>query len=82
MLKTDFDGNTIWNKRYGTTGEEHNFGMDIGDDGSIFLTGHTRVRENWDTYTVKTDRDGNELWSGIAGQPRGYDPNYIHDEAW
>ena len=31
---------------------------------------------------LKTDEFGNEEWNKTFGQPRGYDPNYIHDEAY
>ncbi len=57
--------------------------MDIGSDGSIFLTGHTLSgTANWDTYTMKIDNNGNQLWESKQGNPRGFDPKYIHDEAW
>ena len=31
---------------------------------------------------MKVDAEGNEAWHSIFGQPRGYDPRYIHDEAY
>jgi hypothetical protein len=37
---------------------------------------------NWDYLVIKVDSSGNEEWHQIFGQPRGYDPNYIHDEAY
>jgi hypothetical protein len=57
--------------------------MDITNDGSIFLTGHTLSgTENWDTYTTKIDTAGTLIWEARAGNPRGFKPAYIHDEAW
>ena len=59
------------------------FGMDVNDNGDIFLTGHTSSgTENWDTYTVKIDNNGNLVWASTIGNPRGFNPQYIHDESW
>ena len=83
LIKIDSIGNVIWNKKYGGTSADHCFGMDMGDDGSIFLTGHTLSgTENWDTYTMKIDTSGNQIWETKAGNPRGFKPKFIHDEAW
>ncbi len=83
LLKTDEQGEVIWNKKYGGSDADHCFGMDLGEDGSIFLTGHTLSgTENWDTYTTKIDINGNKIWEATQGNPRGFDPKYIHDEAW
>ena len=50
--------------------------------GDIFLTGHTVSGvQNWDTYTMKIDNSGNQL-KKIQGNPRGFNPKFIHDEAW
>lgn len=83
LIKTDSIGNVIWNKKYGGTSADHCFGMDMGDGGSIFLTGHTLSgTENWDTYTMKIDTSGNQIWETKAGNPRGFKPKFIHDESW
>ena len=83
LIKTDSIGNVIWNKKYGGPSADHCFGMDMGDDGSIFLTGHTLSgTENWDTYTMKIDTSGNQIWETKAGNSRGFKPKFIHDEAW
>ena len=57
--------------------------MDVTPE-AVFLTGHTRSGvENWDTLTVKVDpNSGKELWRAKRGNPRGFDPAYVHDEAW
>ena len=83
LLKTNLEGSIIWSKHYGGALEDHCFGMDVSDDGSIFLTGHTLSgTQNWDTYTTKIDTSGNQLWEIKCGNPRGFDPKFIHDEAW
>ena len=83
LVKMDMDGTVIWGKTYGGNGNDHNFAFDINSDGTIFLSGHTTSGTvNWDTYTMKIDNDGNLLWENKTGNPRGFDPQYIHDEVW
>jgi hypothetical protein len=83
LVKINNEGNLIWSKTFGGSNSDHCFGMDISSDGGVFLTGHTLSgTENWDTYTVKIDASGNQLWDSKKGNPRGFDPKYIHDEAW
>lgn len=83
LIKLDSQGNILWHSTYGGIASDHCFGMDIGEDGSIFLTGHTLSNtENWDTYTIKIDAFGNVIWEQVVGNPRGFNPKFIHDEAW
>ena len=83
LIKMDSLGNIIWGREFGGSSFDHCFGMDVGGDGAIFLTGHTLSgTENWDTYTMKIDADGNKIWETKAGNPRGFKPKFIHDEAW
>ena len=83
VIKMSLDGNVIWHYSYGGVEEDHCFGMDLNDDGEIFLAGHTLSgTQNWDTYTVKIGNDGNLIWASTIGNPRGFNPEYIHDEAW
>lgn len=83
LLKLDAKGDSLWDKTFGGAAADHCFGMDIGADGAIFLTGHTLSdTENWDTYTQKINGDGRLIWEIKQGNPRGFDPAYIHDEAW
>ena len=83
VIKMSLDGNILWHQSYGGNNYDHCFGMDIGTDGSIYLAGHTLSgTQNWDTYTIKLDNNGNLLWDQKVGNPRGFNPQYIHDEAW
>lgn len=83
LIKINIDGNVMWSKTFGGSNSDHCFGMDTSADGSIYLTGHTLSgTENWDTYTMKVDGSGNQIWESKQGNPRGFDPKYIHDEAW
>ncbi len=83
LLKFNAEHQLIWSKVIGGANSDHNFGMDISNDGFIYLSGHTLSGvENWDTYTVKVDQSGEVIWEKKLGNPRGFDARYIHDEAW
>ena len=83
VIKMSLDGNVLWHYSYGGNDDDHCFGMDVNDNGDIFLTGHTiSGTQNWDTYTVKISNDGDLIWDSVVGNPRGFNPEYIHDEAW
>ena len=81
-----FDSDTliaVWAHEYGHSEPDHLFAMDIDHSGEIYVSGHSLSNTlNWDTLTMKIGQDGRQLWEHVRGNPRGYDPNYIHDEAW
>ena len=83
LIKMSLEGDVLWHYSYGGNNEEHCFGMDINDNGDIFLSGHTLSEtQNWDTYTVKINNNGDLIWANTVGNPRGFNPEFIHDEAW
>jgi|GEM_PF-353262 hypothetical protein len=83
LLKMDQSGSIIWSKTFGGNSYDHNFAFDIGSDGSIFLSGHTLSgTDNWDAYTMKISNNGDLIWEDKRGNPRGFNPLYIHDEVW
>lgn len=83
LIKMSLNGDIIWVKTYGGENSDHNFAFDISSNGSIFLSGHTLSgTENWDTYTLKINTDGDVVWEVKKGNPRGFNPKYIHDEVW
>ncbi len=83
VIRIDGSGDVLWSRNFGGSSEDHCFGMDLGADGSIFLAGHTLSgTANWDTYTMKLDASGNQLWAATQGNPRGFNPSWIHDETW
>ncbi|UCD13313.1 MAG: hypothetical protein JSW60_07080 [Thermoplasmatales archaeon] len=65
VIKTDENGNEIWNETYG---RDNYFSECKGarqtSDGGYILTGQTWLLNEWCFwYLVKTDEDGNELWN-------------------
>jgi hypothetical protein len=63
LLKTDKDGNELWNKTYGSSLSEICLKVGIVDDGGYVLAGNKGV----DIWVVKTDKDGNEQWNMMYG---------------
>lgn len=84
LIKTDSSGNETYSNRYGSGMDEHIYDFDLTSDGGYIMGGHTLGYgvANWDLYLLKLDSSGNEQWYKIFGNPRGYDPQYIHDEAY
>jgi len=84
LIKTDTAGTTIWRKTYGGEKSDHLYDFDLTEDGGYILAGHTLSYgvSNWDYLLMKIDSNGNEEWFKTFGQPRNYDPRYIHDEAY
>lgn len=69
LIRTDEAGNEIWRKDYGDTGDDRAMCVRAtSDDGIVFL-GYTRSygAGDYDAWLVKTDSDGNELWSRTFG---------------
>jgi len=84
LILTNSSGTETYKNNYGGTNDEHIYGFDLTSDGGYILGGHTTSYgvANWDFYMVKVNSSGSEEWHQTFGQPRGYDANYIHDEAY
>jgi hypothetical protein len=69
LAKTDSDGNLIWQKTFG--GPMTDFATDVIEleDGSLMLFGTTQSfgAGPISMYVIKTDANGNELWSRTFG---------------
>ena len=71
LVKTDSEGNVEWNKTIGESGREYGNSCIQTKDGGYIITGFTTSYSsspfNKDVYIVKTDRNGNILWSNSYG---------------
>ncbi|HIJ69881.1 MAG TPA: hypothetical protein HPP87_00790 [Planctomycetes bacterium] len=84
LIKTNSSGTETNKYHYGGTNDEHCYDFDLTSDGGYILGGHTTSYgvANWDYYLVKINSSGTEQWHKTFGQPRGYNADYIHDEAY
>ena len=84
LIKTNSSGVQTNKYHYGGTGAEHCYDFDLTSDGGYIFGGHTTSYgvANWDYYLVKVNSSGTEEWHKTFGQPRGYNADYIHDEAY
>ncbi|MHC5077140.1 MAG: GLUG motif-containing protein, partial [Planctomycetota bacterium] len=84
LIKTNSSGIETNKYHFGGTGGEHCYDFDLTFDGGYILGGHTTSYgvANWDYYLVKVNSSGVEQWHKTFGQPRGYNADYIHDEAY
>ena len=67
LVKTDADGNMLWNKTYGDTGDDWGFSIILCDDGGYAFAGYTTSAGGYHIYLVKTDASGNKLWNQTYG---------------
>ncbi len=67
LTETDFSGNIIWSKLYGTSENDFPYDVIITDDNGIVICGYTYNGGYKDHFIVKTDSTGNIQWSKIMG---------------
>lgn len=84
LIKTDVNGDTLWTKTYG--GAEHDCGYAVRQttDGGYVVTGYTASSGAGgdDVYLIKTDANGNVLWSktyGTSDDDRGHEIQQTSD---
>jgi hypothetical protein len=75
VIKTDNDGNMIWNKTFNGNGHpiSHDYGtaLDLTSDGCYIVLGGTFTSDEtngYDVWLIKIDADGNILWDNKIGE--------------
>lgn len=67
LFKLDENGNMDWSQTYGGVEKDQGFDVAITDDGGYFITGYSesyhQAEEDSDMYIIKTDENGDEVWS-------------------
>lgn len=70
LIKTDREGNQEWVKNYGGTEYEYGKKVITNKDGGLYLIGSSKSfgkDGSTDVFIVKTDDQGNEIWSEVFG---------------
>ena len=71
LIRTNADGEVLWEKTYGGNRSEEGLSILRTQDGNLLMSGLTRSfgAGGADAYLIKTDLEGNEIWSKTFGGP-------------
>ncbi|MDG2440820.1 MAG: T9SS type A sorting domain-containing protein [Crocinitomicaceae bacterium] len=83
LLKTDLSGNILWEKTYGDFGWERVHDAVLARDSGVIMIGETSSSfpENKDMWIVRTDQNGDTLWTMRLGDENGDDVLESIDQA-
>lgn len=77
LVKTDGNGNLLWNRTYSSEGDDYGQSVKQTSDGGYVITGYTRAfgiaggdSDDCDVWLFKTDGEGDVEWSRMYGEEK------------
>lgn len=69
LTRTDSTGNILWSKAYGSPSYDEAYAMQQTSDSGFIIAGNTFGLGSgaWDIYVIRTDANGNTLWTKVIG---------------
>lgn len=74
LVKVDAQGNQVWSKAFGTSGDDDGKSvLEVSDGYLIAGSAHNPANNTTDGYLLKVDFNGNQVWSKFYGSPSEID---------